>query len=106
TSRLHVPYSAPAWSRCPVVLTVHDISFVDHPEWFSNRDMRVLSNTVPWSIRRAARVITVSELCRQQIIERFSVPGEKVVSIYNGPGASAQAIDPEEAKALVREIGI
>jgi glycosyltransferase involved in cell wall biosynthesis len=103
---LHVTYSAPAWSRCPVILTVHDISFVDHPEWFSTRDMRVLSNTVPWSIRRAARVITVSELCRQQIIERFSVPGEKVVTIYNGPGASAQVIDQDEAKALVREIGI
>jgi glycosyltransferase involved in cell wall biosynthesis len=103
---LHVTYSSPAWSRCPVVLTVHDISFVDHPEWFATRDLRVLSSTVPWSLRRAARVITVSELCRQQIIERFSVPGEKVVTIYNGPGASAQAIDPDDAKALVRKVGI
>ena len=83
---LHTTYTAPLWSRCPTVITVHDITFATNREWFSDRDLRVLSRGVPWSIDRAARVITVSDVCRQQIIDHFGVPADQVVRVYNGPG--------------------
>jgi glycosyltransferase involved in cell wall biosynthesis len=103
---LHTTYTAPIWSRCPVVLTVHDICYTSHPEWFSSRDLRVLSASVPWSIRRAARVITVSELCRAEIIERYRVPEDKVVCVYNAAGPAAQPIGATEARAEVSALGI
>ncbi|MHB8612756.1 MAG: glycosyltransferase family 4 protein [Candidatus Dormibacteraceae bacterium] len=103
---LHTTYTAPAWSRCPIVLTVHDICYTSHPEWFSSRDLRVLSTSVPWSIRRAARVITVSELCRTEIIERYRVPEDKVVCVYNAAGPAAQPIGEAEARAEVFALGI
>ena len=103
---MHTTYAAPVWSRCPVVLTVHDICYTSHPEWFSARDLRVLSATVPWSIRRAARVITVSDLCRTEIIERYRVPEEKVVRVYNAAGPAAQTLSEAEARAEVTAIGI
>jgi glycosyltransferase involved in cell wall biosynthesis len=103
---LHTTYTSPVWARCPLVLTVHDISFAEHPEWFSARDLRVLSTMVPWSIRRAARVITVSKLCARQIIDRYHVPEDKVTCIYNGPGRAARPITAERAYALVRALGI
>lgn len=103
---MHTTYTAPVWARCPVVLTVHDISFTDHPEWFSARDHRVLSRTVPWSIKRAARVITVSDLCAKQIVETYRVPAEKVVRVYNGPGRAAMAIEDHEARAVVDLLGL
>ena len=103
---MHTTYTAPVWRPCPVVLTVHDISYTSHPEWFSKRDLRVLSTLVPWSIRQAARVITVSDLCRQQIIERYSVPETKVVRIYNAAGPAAQKLSPTEARAEVSALGI
>jgi len=103
---LHMTYVAPAWSRCPVVLTVHDITFATNPEWFSARDLRVLSNAVPWSMRRAARVITVSEVCRRQIIEHFGVPADRVACIHNAPGPAAQPIDPDAARRELIALGV
>jgi glycosyltransferase involved in cell wall biosynthesis len=103
---LHVTYAAPVFSRCPIVLTVHDITFATNPEWFSARDLRVLSRAVPWSIRRAARVITVSEVCRQQIIERFGVPPDRVVCVHNAAGPAAHAIDGEAASKELSALGL
>src|SRR3984893_2572474 len=103
---LHTTYTAPLWSRCPTVVTVHDISYAFHPEWFSPRDLRVLSNTVPWSIRRAARVITVSQTCRDQIIERYGVRGEKVTCIPNAAGPAAMPLDDETARELISKRGL
>jgi glycosyltransferase involved in cell wall biosynthesis len=103
---LHVTYTAPVWVPCPIVLTVHDISYEAHPEWFSPRDLRVLSTTVPLSIRKARQVITVSELCRTEIIEQYRVPAEKVVSIPNAAGPAAMPITEEEANHVLAGLGI
>ena len=103
---LHVTYSAPLWVPCPVVLTVHDISYVEHPEWFSPRDLRVLSRTVPLSIRKARRVITVSELCRRQIIESYRVAPEKVIAIPNAAGPAAAPVSEAAAHLVLAGLGI
>jgi glycosyltransferase involved in cell wall biosynthesis len=95
---LHVTYTAPLWTPCPIVLTVHDISYVEHPEWFSRRDLRVLSRMVPASIQRAHTVITVSELCRAQIIDYYGVAPEKVVAIPNAAGPAATVLSAEAAR--------
>ena len=106
TDVVHTTYTAPLWSSCPVILTVHDISYASHPDWFSPRDLGVLSRAVPWSIKRAARVITVSDLCRREIIERYAVPEAKVVRIYNAAGPAARTIAPEVARIEVAALGI
>ena len=103
---LHVTYTSPLWAPCPIVVTVHDISFVEHPEWFSRRDLRVLSTTVPMSIRKARRVITVSELCREQIIDHYRVPPEKVVAIPNAAGPAAMALSDEDARRELAAMGL
>lgn len=103
---LHTTYTAPIWAACPLVLTVHDISYTDHPEWFSPRHLSLLTRSVPWSMRRATRVITVSELCRTQIIEHYRMAPEKVVCIHNAAGPAAQPIEKAEAQQLVSELGI
>ena len=103
---IHTTYAAPLWSRCPQVVTVHDISYVAHPEWFSVRDRRVLNIAVPRSIRSAARVITGSEVCRAQIIDHYQVPGEKVICIYDAAGPAAEPVTESAARAEIETLGI
>lgn len=103
---LHVTYAAPVWSAAPLVLTVHDISYATNPEWFSPRDLRVLSNVVPRSIRKAAHVITVSEYARRQIIERYRVPEEKISAIPNGPGQGSEQLTLEAAREEMAAAGL
>jgi glycosyltransferase involved in cell wall biosynthesis len=102
---LHMTYAAPVWSAAPLILTVHDICFATNPEWFSPRDLRVLSTMVPRSIRKAAHVITVSQDARRQIIERYRVPEAKITAIYNGPGPGAEAITSAAARDELATLG-
>jgi glycosyltransferase involved in cell wall biosynthesis len=103
---LHVTYAAPLWSRSPLVLTVHDICYATNPEWFSQRDLRVLNANVPRSLRQAAHVITDSQASRRQIIETYKVPEEEISAIAIGPGAGAEAIDENQARIAIAEIGL
>lgn len=103
---LHMTYAAPAWSAAPVVLTVHDICFATNPEWFSPRDLRVLTTMVPRSIRKAAHVITDSQDARRQIIEQYRVPESKISAIPIGPGPGANPITAEAAREEMSALGL
>jgi glycosyltransferase involved in cell wall biosynthesis len=103
---LHATYSAPVWSAAPMVLTIHDICYATNPEWFSQRDLQVLSSNVPRSIRAAAHVITDSQSARDQIVEYYKVPGSKISVIPIGPGPAAEPISLEEAGVELAKLGI
>jgi glycosyltransferase involved in cell wall biosynthesis len=103
---LHMTYSAPVWSAAPMVLTVHDICYATNPEWFSERDLRVLRANVPRSIRKAAQVITDSQSARNQIIETYHVPESKITAIPIGPGPGAEPIDEAAAREELAAIGL
>lgn len=75
---LHVQYFVPPFAPCPVVLTVHDISFAVHPEFFTARDRFFLGTLVPWSLKRAARVITDAEHTKDDLVRVYKVPPEKI----------------------------
>jgi glycosyltransferase involved in cell wall biosynthesis len=86
-------YSGPLLSGVPMVVTVHDVSFAAHPEWFSWREglrRRVLTRL---AARKAAKVITISDFSKQEIVRHFGIPQSKIEVIYVGStqlSASAQ----------------
>jgi glycosyltransferase involved in cell wall biosynthesis len=88
---LHVTYSAPLWNPCPLVVTVHDISFEKFPEYFSARDLAVLKGLVPRSVRAARRVITDTEFTKRELLDVYRLPPEKVVVT---PYASGEQFRP------------
>lgn len=77
-------YTCPLRTRVPVVLTIHDISFTVHPEWFSAREglrRRLLTKA---SARRAARIITVSRFSANEIEAHYGVPRSRIQVISHG----------------------
>jgi glycosyltransferase involved in cell wall biosynthesis len=77
-------YSAPLATSCPVVLTIHDVSFAAHPEWFTYREGTRRRTLARLSARRAAIVVTGSEFSRGEIIRHLGVPGSKIRLIRYG----------------------
>ena len=65
---IHVQYTAPLLARTPVVVTVHDVSFLEHPEYFKGIRRQQLRYTVARTVQRAAMVLTVSEFSRDAIL--------------------------------------
>ena len=80
----HTQYNVPLLGApCPVVTTIHDITFALFPELFAARDRWILNALVPRSLRRAARVVADSECTRRDILRRYKafVTPEKVTTI-------------------------
>jgi glycosyltransferase involved in cell wall biosynthesis len=75
-------YTAPLTVTAPLVLTIHDVSYFAHPEWFSFREGTRRRMLTAWSARRARAVITDSDFSKSEI-ERY-IPGPRVQMIPLG----------------------
>ena len=75
---LHVQYTAPPFPPCPVVVTVHDLSFEHLPETFKRRSWMQMRLTVRRTVRRASRVIAPSEFTRRDLLETYGLAPERV----------------------------
>jgi glycosyltransferase involved in cell wall biosynthesis len=81
---VHTQYALPLRPPCPCVVTVHDVSFERSPELMGRKDRLVFHRVVPHAVRGAARVLTVSERTKRDLIELYEVPPERVVVTPNG----------------------
>jgi glycosyltransferase involved in cell wall biosynthesis len=77
-------YTAPLGIRVPLAVTIHDISFVAHPEWFRVRE----GLRRRWLTSRAAHaasiVFTDSQFSRSELEARLHVPPSRIVVIPPG----------------------
>ena len=77
-------YSVPLAARVPVVVTIHDISFETHPEWFPWREGMRRRWMTRQSARRAARIVAVSGFTRDEVATYLRVPRERISVIWSG----------------------
>jgi glycosyltransferase involved in cell wall biosynthesis len=97
-------YSAPLLCRVPTVVAIHDVSFAAHPEWFGFREglrRRVLTRR---SARRAARVLTISEFSKSEIVRYLGVGPERVEVTYPGI-TSPRPVEPASPASTVLYVG-
>ncbi len=87
-SVLHCPtFRGPVRCAVPVVVTVHDLAVLRHPEMFNRWSRRYSRHAVRRVARAARRLIAVSEFTRREAVELLGVPGERITVIPN-------AVDP------------
>lgn len=90
-------YTAPLTLRLPFVVTIHDVSFAAHPEWFRVREGLRLRTLVRRAAVGARAVITVSEFSRRELLQWISLPEDRVHVVHNG--IPARHIVPAAVKA-------
>jgi glycosyltransferase involved in cell wall biosynthesis len=77
---LHCPHPVPATGRpVPLVMTVHDLLPLRHPELFPRATRVHTRLSLPFA-RRARRLLTNSEHTRAEAIDRLGLPAERVVA--------------------------
>ncbi len=69
----HGLYLLPPALPCPGIVTVADCSFLRSPEYMPRLDRAAFARFVPWSARRAARIVCGADYTRQDLLEL--VPG-------------------------------
>jgi glycosyltransferase involved in cell wall biosynthesis len=77
-------YSGPVVSPVPVVVLIHDVSFVAHPEWFGWREGTRRRVTTRLAARAATRIITVSEFSKREIAAHLGIDASKIAVVYPG----------------------
>ena len=97
-------YSVPLRLGVPRVVTLHDVSFTAHPEWFGWRE----GTRRRWLARRSAEVarliVTVSEFARSEILRYFDVDPRRVRVVHNGICAPRRGA-PTDRRPLVLYVG-
>jgi alpha-1,3-rhamnosyl/mannosyltransferase len=76
--------TAPVLGRRPIVLTIHDLQYVRHPEYFTTARRRYLEAMLPRSARRAAVVAVPSEFVRREVLDHVGLADERVVVVPHG----------------------
>ncbi|HUK43903.1 MAG TPA: glycosyltransferase family 1 protein [Gaiellaceae bacterium] len=82
---IHCPtFRGPYSSTVPLVVTVHDLAVLRHPEWFNRWTRTYSARAVPRVIHAAHRVIAVSEFTRSELLALLAVPAAKIRVVPNG----------------------
>jgi glycosyltransferase involved in cell wall biosynthesis len=70
------------------VITIHDLGFYTHPEWYSFKFKAFYNFLIPKIIRNSKQIITVSEFSKKEITKHFAVRQDKVEVVYNAVSSS------------------
>jgi glycosyltransferase involved in cell wall biosynthesis len=91
------PANAGPWLIRNQVLTIHDASVFDHPEWF--KPSFAAWTRLSWRnlARKVKAVITVSNFSRDRLSIHLAIPAKKIHVIHNGVG---QPFAPQAQKNI------
>jgi glycosyltransferase involved in cell wall biosynthesis len=93
---LHASYIAPFINSCPFVVTVHDVVFKQYPEFFSPRDRILFATLLPFTLRRARAIITVSEHAKKEIVKYYPYTQGKVFVTYEAHAPQFKEVRDKE----------
>ena len=99
-------YLSPVFPPLPTVSVIHDVNFYDIPKSMSPGVRLVYSMSMPFMVRSATRIITVSQYSKKRIMETLNVSGDKVVVIHEGPLAGRNGITEDDWQAVRRKYAV
>ncbi|MFZ4619229.1 MAG: glycosyltransferase family 4 protein [Bacteroidota bacterium] len=104
----HAPhYTLPLRLTMPSVVTVHDIIHLRMKKYFSLPQRMYARMMIGHACRNSSAIIVVSEFTKQELINVFDVPEQKINVIYNGVhGSFSTAVTDFEQDAFRKKIGI
>lgn len=71
-------------AKTPTVMTCHDLVPLHFPEQIPLIHRHYLLHFLPKHLRRADRILTVSDYVRQDIFQTCGIPLEKITTVHNG----------------------
>jgi glycosyltransferase involved in cell wall biosynthesis len=91
---------------CRAVVTVHDLAVYTHPRSFAPAQRWHLRLETPHTLRAATRIIADSEHTRAELLRRFGLPADAVVTIPLGVATAFRPAAPECVAALRARRGL
>ena len=87
-------------SKVPAVMTCHDLVPLHFPNQIEKRHRTYLLENLPKWLRRANRVITVSEFVKTDIAQTCQIPIDKIDAVYNACREGFSPLSSSEIEAV------
>lgn len=84
----------------PQIGVIHDLNFEHYPEDIPASPRKYLKTYFPLFAKKAAKIITVSEFSKQDIVKQYGVLPEKITVAHNGGNESFQPITETEQSII------
>lgn len=69
-------------SNAKSIVTIHDMIFLKHPEFYKPIDRKIYYNKVKFAVNNADHIIAISEQTQNDIIETFNISEDRISVIY------------------------
>ncbi len=69
---------------CKSVVTIHDLIFLRHPEYYNFIMRQILKAKTKYACRHADKIIAISQRTKQDIIDFYHIPESKIEVVYQG----------------------
>lgn len=101
-------FNAPLLYRSPLVVTIHDLTRFSFPPQRVRSRWQEWAHAAVWYsvVRRAVRIICVSETTRQELLDRYPPAERKSVVIREGVSEIFQAQPQKDDQEILRRLGI
>src|SRR5262245_52084913 len=103
---LHAPDFVLPPTRARTLLTIHDLSFLVHPECAVPSMVRYLRDAVPRRRGRAAAVLADSQATRRDLARLLNYDAAHVTVVYPGVSPRFRPLLPEETEPLRARLGL
>jgi glycosyltransferase involved in cell wall biosynthesis len=90
----------------PSIATIHDLSAFRFPQWHPRYRVKRLNNAIKKTLETASHLITDSEAVRQEIIDYFSWPEERVTAVQLGVADNFFRLEHRELAPLLMNFGL
>ena len=80
----HYQYISPIQKSCSEIVTIHDLLFLDYPNYFPLNYRLIKNFLFKRSAKRAEWVLTVSEYSKQALVRHFGINPDQIIITPNG----------------------
>ena len=100
---VHFPrFAVPAVRAGRAVVTIHDLAFRRCPDTLTSRGRRYFEAAAAKAVRRADAIIAVSEHTRQDLLDSYPIPPDRVHVVHNGVAPHFHLGDRDAARRRIR----
>ncbi len=106
----HPHFDLPLFHKTPSVVTIHDLKYIRNPHFFPELcgvKRWYMKTMIAQSVKRARKIITVSNSTKLDLIDLFKISDEKIEVVYHGLEKNLQQeINIKKRNQVLRKYGI
>ncbi|MBI2031218.1 MAG: glycosyltransferase family 4 protein [Candidatus Levybacteria bacterium] len=96
----------PLFTSIPSAISILDLSYLHFPQLFKGKDFIQLKYWGRYSIKKAKRIFTISQASKDDIINLYKIPSEKIIVTYPGIKSQISNLKSQNMEDLKKKYGI